>query len=124
MPDDILGELVEAIRARQGFRIRAMDMSEFPLTMDIFLLASAETRVQARAIADSVTDRARSLDMRLHHKEGYEEGSWILLDFSELVVHIFLPDTREYYNLEMLWNDAPFEDFPDDAGRTGDLPPG
>ena len=57
---------------------------------------------------------------RKHHIEGYDEGSWILIDYTDLVVHIFLPETREYYDLEMLWSDVPsiefdkMEDPPDD----------
>jgi ribosome-associated protein len=121
LPEDIIEPIVEAIHARHGFNVRALDMSEFPLTMEVFLLASAETRNQARAISDLVTDTARSMGVRLHHREGYEEGGWILLDFGDLVVHVFVPQTREYYNLEMLWNDAPFKDFPDDAPQPSDI---
>jgi ribosome-associated protein len=57
--------------------------------------------------------------MRVDHVEGYDEGSWILLDFSDIVVHIFLGERREYYNLELLWNDAPSMEFTDEqaAGR-------
>jgi ribosome-associated protein len=121
LAEDIIEPIVEAMRARHASRIRAMDMSEYPLTMDVFLIASAETRIQARAVCDSVVDAARALGVRLHHREGYEEGSWILLDFGDLVVHVFLPQTREYYNLEMLWNDAPFKDFADDPGRPPDI---
>ena len=112
----ILETIVESIHQRHGFDILAMDMSEFPLTMDVFLLTSAENRIQSRAIADNVERTARALGSRLHHREGYEEGSWILLDFVDLVVHIFLPKTRSYYNLEMLWSDAPSMRFEDEGG--------
>jgi ribosome-associated protein len=121
LAEDIIEPIVEAIRARHGFRIKAMDMSEYPLTMQVFLLASAETRIQARAISDSAVDAARSLGVRLHHREGYEDGGWILLDFGDLVVHVFVPETREYYNLEMLWSDAPFKDFPDEPLQRPDI---
>lgn len=121
MPEDIIAPIVEAIRERHGFRIRAMDMSGFPLNMEMFLVCSAESRIQAQAVAQHVQDVARDMGVRLHHREGFEEGSWILLDFGSLVVHVFQPDTRDYYNLEMLWSDAPFEDFADEAeGRSDD----
>lgn len=122
MAEDIIQPIVEAIRSRQGTRIRAMDMSEYPLTMQVFLITSAGTRTQARAVSDAVVDAARGLGVRLHHREGYEEGAWILLDFGDLVVHVFLPETRDYYNLEMLWSDAPFVDFPDEPGQPADIP--
>lgn len=118
MVDDIIAPMVAAIQERQGFRVRAVDMSGFPLIMDMFLIASAHTGTQARAIADRAEEVARSMGVHLHHREGFEEGSWILLDFGSLVVHIFQADAREYYNLEMLWSDADFEEFPD-AGDEG-----
>ncbi len=117
MVEDIIAPLVAAIHERHGFKVRAIDMSGFPLTMDMFLVASAASSTQARAIADRVDDVARSMGVRLHHREGYDEGTWILLDFGSLVVHVFIPESREYYDLEMLWSDADFEDFPDPSGE-------
>jgi ribosome-associated protein len=114
---DILNELAEAIHERHGSNVVALDMSRVPLTMEAFLIASAENPIQARAIADHVTESAKSNGFSKHHVEGYDEGSWILLDFIDLVVHIFLPEVREYYNLEMLWSDVPALEFDDAAGR-------
>ncbi len=123
MSGDILDTFVEAIHQRHGYRVVAMDMSDVPLTMEAFLLATAENRIQARAIADSMMETASRNGFRKHHIEGYDEGSWILIDYIDLVVHIFLPETREYYNLEMLWSDVPTieydntEEPPDDDSR-------
>ena len=120
MSDSILDTLAEAMLDRHGFKVVALDMSDVPLTMEAFLVATAENRIQARAVADSVLETASRNGFRKHHIEGYDEGSWILIDYIDLVVHIFLPETREYYNLEMLWSDVPSieyndtEDLPDD----------
>ncbi|MBD3369513.1 ribosome silencing factor [Candidatus Fermentibacteria bacterium] len=111
--DENLLKIVQAIHARHGFMVRALDMTEFPLTVDLFLIVSSDNRIQSRAIADHVEETARDLGWRLHHSEGYEEGSWILLDFVDFVVHVFLVEKREYYNLEMLWSDAPSRRFED-----------
>ncbi|MBN1434043.1 ribosome silencing factor [Candidatus Fermentibacterales bacterium] len=119
LSDSELSPLVEAIHERHGTAVKALDMSSFPLLVDAFVIASSDNRIQSRAIADRVIDRAEQAGMRLDHREGYEEGSWILLDFSGVVVHIFLSDRREYYNLEMLWNDAPGREYPD-AGSAGE----
>lgn len=120
-PDvDILQKIVDAIHQRHGYDVMAFDMSEFPLTMDIFLFVSADNRVQSRAIADHVERTARNLGWKLHHKEGYDEGSWILLDFIDLVVHVFIPDVRKYYNIESLWSDAPMKEFEDKSGLETD----
>lgn len=113
---DILEDIVEAIHQRHGYDVVAMDMMEFPLTMDIFIITTADNRIQSRAIADHLERSARELGWRLHHKEGYDEGSWILLDFVDFVVHVFLPDVRKYYNLESLWSDAPVKKFEDRHG--------
>ena len=120
MSENILDTFVEAIHQRHGSRVLALDMSEEPLTMEAFLITTAENRIQARAIADNVEDTARKNGFRKHHIEGYDEGSWILMDYVDLVIHIFIPETREYYNLEMLWSDVPTieysdtEELPDD----------
>ena len=113
MTDKILDTLVEAIRQRHGYRIVALDMSDVPLTMEVFLLATAENRIQARAIADHVEETAKQIGFTRHHMEGYDEGSWILMDYVDLVVHIFLSETRSYYNLEMLWSDVPVIEYND-----------
>jgi ribosome-associated protein len=117
---DILGTVVEAIHQRHGYGVRAMDMSEFPLTMDVFVLATADTRIQTRAVADHLEREMRKLGIKMHHCEGYDEGSWILQDFVDFVVHVFLPETRAYYSLETLWSDAPYEDYRDGETGAGD----
>lgn len=126
MTENILETFVEAIHQRHGYRVVALDMSDVPLTMEAFLLVTAENRIQARAIADHIEETARKIGFRKHHIEGYDEGSWILIDYVDLVIHIFLPEIREYYNLEMLWSDVPIikyndtEEPPDDSSRAED----
>lgn len=114
MTSDILDAFAEAIHERHGTGVVALDMSAQPLTMEAFLITTAENRIQARAIADIVQETARNTGFTRHHIEGYDEGSWILIDYVDLVVHIFLPDTRDYYDLEMLWSDVPSIRFDDD----------
>ncbi len=127
MSENILDTFVEAIHQRHGYEVVALDMSDVPLTMEAFLLATAENRIHARAIADNVQETARKIGFRKHHIEGLDEGSWILIDYVDLVVHIFLPESREYYDLEMLWSDVPVikyddteEASDDDSSRTQD----
>jgi ribosome-associated protein len=120
---DILDTLAEAIHQRHGSRVVALDMSQVPLTMEAFMIATAENRIQARAIADHVEETARKNGFSKHHIEGYEEGSWILLDLLDLVVHIFLPESRDYYALEMLWSDVPSIEYEDER-ESGDEEPG
>ncbi len=74
---------------------------------DHFLIVSAASTRQTRAIADRVAERLARTHARLHHREGDDEARWILLDYSDLIVHIFDDETRVYYDLEGLWADAP-----------------
>ena len=74
---------------------------------DRFLICSAASERQVRAIADRIEERLASQRVRFHHREGYEEGKWILLDYGDLIIHIFDEETKNYYDLERLWRDAP-----------------
>jgi len=74
---------------------------------DQFLICSAASERQVRAIADRIEERLALKRSRLHHREGYEEGKWILLDYGDLIIHIFDKETKDYYDLERLWRDAP-----------------
>jgi ribosome-associated protein len=74
---------------------------------DFFLIVSAGSHKQVQAIADKIAERLRSASARPLHIEGYAEARWILLDYNECIIHIFEETTRQYYDLERLWGDAP-----------------
>jgi len=74
---------------------------------DYLVIASADNRVQLRAIADATIELLRREGVRIHHAEGYDQTGWILLDCGDVVVHYFLEERREFYALERLWGDAP-----------------
>lgn len=74
---------------------------------DFFLIASGDSDVHARAIADNILERLEASGLRPVGVEGRSGGRWILLDYVSLIVHIFLPRVREFYQLERLWGDAP-----------------
>jgi ribosome-associated protein len=74
---------------------------------DYFLIVSADTDRQVRAIADRITERLDGAKVRARHREGYPHGQWILLDYQDVIVHIFTESLRQYYDLERLWADAP-----------------
>ena len=67
--------------------------------------------VRVRAIVDFIEESMKKAGMRLKHKEGYAESSWVLLDYGEVIAHIFYHDTRRFYALENLWGDAPKRNF-------------
>lgn len=76
---------------------------------DFFVICDGASARQVRAIADNVLEKLRGHRQRAWHVEGYEEASWVLLDYIDVVVHIFYKDIRDFYSLERLWQDAPRE---------------
>ncbi|MHB2017253.1 MAG: ribosome silencing factor [Candidatus Xenobia bacterium] len=86
---------------------RILDLREESLGSDYFVLASGQTRVQTRAIVNNIEERLKKEYGRLGVRQGYRGGNWILLDYGEVIFHIFLEQERRYYNLEQRWKDAP-----------------
>ena len=86
---------------------------------DYFVIATASNDRQVEAIVDEIEDAVRTkAQMKPLHREGTQDGTWSLLDYGSFVVHVFQPETREYYRLEALWNDAPVIDLAAEAGLT------
>ena len=86
---------------------------------DYFVIATASNNRQVEAIIDEIEDALREqAQVKPLHREGTQDGTWSLLDYGAIVVHVFQPETREYYRLEALWNDAPVIDLAKEAGLT------
>ncbi len=99
--------------------IRILDVSQILVITSYFVLATGETRKQLQAIADAIHERLKPLGARRFGVEGYEEGSWILLDYGDVIVQLFDPEKRAYYNLEMIWGDAPQVAWTPPSARAG-----
>jgi len=84
-----------------------LDLRGIASFTDQFLICGASSERQVHAIADRIEEDLSSRKIRLHHREGYEEARWILLDYGDLIIHIFDEETKNYYDLERLWRDAP-----------------
>ena len=91
--------------------IVVMDMRELMDTTDAFVICSAPTVTQVRAIADNIEEKWDEAGAAFLHKEGYREGEWVLLDYGDVVAHIFRQEAREYYALERLWGSAPLAPY-------------
>lgn len=100
-----------AISAKKGKRIIILDLAGVSLITDYFIVCSANSRTQTKAIADHVEEEMKKAGILLGRREGYAEGRWILEDFGNVIIHIFLEEEREFYNLERLWGDAPLMEF-------------
>ena len=105
--------LAQAAFDKKGRDIEILDLEGISMLGDYFLIASTNNIKQSQSIADEMEDKAAELGMTVRHREGYREGEWILLDFGDVICHVFGGDElREFYSLEELWNDAgrvPFE---------------
>jgi ribosome-associated protein len=100
-----------AADSKAGEDLVALDVSgPLPLT-DIFLLASGNSERNVVAIADAVEDALNEAGTKTLRREGKEQGHWVLLDFGDLVVHVFHQEDRQYYALERLWRDCPVVSF-------------
>lgn len=88
-----------------------LDMRGITLIADYFIICHGNSTTQTKAIADSIEEKMREQGNRVLRREGVSEGNWILLDFSDCVVHIFTEQEREFYGLERLWADAKRVEF-------------
>ena len=97
---------IKAVDDKKGIDIVALDISEVATFADCFLLCTGDSSRQIQAIADEVQERLAGQGFRPAHVDGYRNAEWILLDYLDLVVHIFSKQARAYYDLERLWRDA------------------
>jgi ribosome-associated protein len=95
--------IVAAAEAKKARDIVRLDVRERTSIADYFVICEADTDRQVRAITDSILETIKARGPRPLHIEGYAEGAWTLLDFDSVIVHVFLPGERSYYDLESLW---------------------
>ena len=100
--------------AKKAFDVRILDLRKISAVCDFFVICSAQVDIHAKAIADSIIENLEKKGVRVWHNEGYQSSRWILLDYVDVVIHIFLEETREFYALEKLWGDAEAEKLSDE----------
>jgi ribosome-associated protein len=93
--------------AKRATEVDVLDVRQLTEVADYFVICTAGADIHCRAVADNLVEEMNKKEVRLLHREGYRQGNWILLDFVDVVVHIFLREQRQFYNLEGLWGDAP-----------------
>jgi ribosome-associated protein len=105
-PEALAALLVEAAEEKKAWDPLVVDLRGRTTVADYFVICDGETDRQLRAIADAMLERTRADGVRPLAVDGYDEGSWILLDFDSVLAHVFLPGERAYYDLESLWDAA------------------
>ncbi|HHX74294.1 MAG TPA: ribosome silencing factor [Firmicutes bacterium] len=103
----LLDLITAAARDKKAQDMVVLKIGEVSLIADYFVIATGNTKLQQHAIADNIMEKVKAAGYPLLHKEGYDEGLWILLDYGSVVVHLFQPEARDFYKLERLWSHAP-----------------
>jgi ribosome-associated protein len=107
-PEDLAREIIEYAADRKAIDIVQLDLRGMIGYTDYFVICSGRTERQTKAIHDAIYEGLKSAHRRLPERvEGLRGSRWILMDYLDVVVHVFVPQTREYYRLEQLWGEAP-----------------
>lgn len=113
--ETLVQTIVKGIQEKKGHRIVVADLSKIDGTIcRHFVICEGNSPTQVEAITESVADMARiELQEKPSHVVGLENAQWVAMDYTDVLVHVFLPDVRTYYDLEHLWEDAPLTEIPD-----------
>lgn len=101
-----VGIITKALDDKKATNIEVLDVAEQTSLGDWFIVASCQSNVQVRACVDEIEEKMDEAGYPVGHKEGYRGGSWILMDYGDVIVHVMQQETREFYSIERLWDDA------------------
>lgn len=100
--------------SKKGFDVKILKVRGISSVCDYFVIASGEANIHVKAIAETIDEGLLKAGYKPHHREGIKEGNWVLLDYIDVVIHVFYERTRRFYALEKLWGDAPIEELSSD----------
>lgn len=103
---EILKIMKEALEDKKSRAVTAIDISEISSVADYFLIGEGDNIHQLRAMSDEINERLSKIGVNLKQSEGYEGGYWILLDYGDIVVHLFDRESHALYDLERIWADG------------------
>ncbi len=110
-----------AASSKKADDVLVMDMRDVLILTDYFVICSGNTDRQVASIQDAVEEALRELGAKPIRREGEQHRRWVLLDYIDIVVHIFRKEEREYYEIERLWKDAPLVDWEDEERKATSL---
>ena len=105
-PKELALALARALDSKKGQDIKVLKTEDLTTLADYFVICTATSTTQVKALADICEETAKQMGELPHHIEGHRGGVWTLLDFSSVVVHVFMDEARKFYDLERLWADA------------------
>lgn len=97
--------ICEVLYNKKAIDIVAIHVADKTIVADWFVICSGRAVTQVKALADELEEKAKGLGLTLRRSEGYREGKWVVLDYADVLVHIFYPEERKYYNMERLWDE-------------------
>ncbi len=96
---------------KKAINIKILDISNISIISDYFIIASGNSTTQVKAISENIDKKLKEENIGIYRKEGFRKAQWVLMDYGDVVVHIFLKEKRDFYNLEDIWGDALVEDY-------------
>lgn len=113
--NDLTASIIEAIQDKKGSGITVIDLSSIDAaSTGKFIICQGKSTTQVSAIADNIREMLLINNRtKPYNYDGYRNSQWIVIDYGDIMVHVFLPEFRQFYRLEDLWSDAPFEEIPD-----------
>ena len=113
--ENVRSACIEHLLSRKAEDLIAVDLRQTADFADYFIICTGTSDVHVRALADAVIEGLKSEGQPPYQVEGYDVRKWVLIDFFDIVVHIFQQESRQFYGLERLWRDAPIEHIEDDV---------
>lgn len=98
--------IVKALDLKRGEDIQVLGIKDLTIIADYFVIANGNSTTQTKALADEVEFQLKEKGIMPDRTEGYQGANWVVLDYGDIIVHVFYKETRSYYNLERLWSDA------------------
>ena len=95
-----------ALDEKKGEDIRVINISQFSVIADYFIIANGSSNSQVNALVDNVEEKMHEAGFTLKQREGYGAGTWVLLDYGDVIIHVFDRENRSFYNLERIWSDG------------------
>lgn len=103
---EIISTAITALDSKKAENIQLIGIKDLTIIADYFIIANGTSTTQTKALADEVEFKLSEKGLKPTRTEGYSGANWVILDYSDIVIHIFYKETREYYSLERLWSDG------------------
>ncbi|MDF2632755.1 MAG: rsfS [Caproiciproducens sp.] len=103
---ELAKETVKTMDDKKALDLKVIGIKDISVIADYFVLATGTSSTHVKALADEVEFKMKQIGISPDHIDGYRSNTWIILDYSDVIIHVFTPDAREFYNLDRLWQDG------------------